>query len=80
MILFVAYLRHAIKELRFRGYVASNGVTGGSSAPSREGPGVGHKIVSDTRQMTNKRKKMKDNELEKRKMCKEKTMKERERE
>ena len=33
------------------------GVTGGPSGPSREGPGVGHKIVSDTKQMTKGRKK-----------------------
>ena len=35
------------------------GVTGGPSGPSREGPGVGHKIVSDTKQITKERKKMK---------------------
>ena len=35
----------------------SKGVPGGPSGPSREGPGVGHKIVSDTKQMTNKREK-----------------------
>ena len=33
------------------------GVPGGPSGPSREGPGVGHKIVSDTKQMTKERKK-----------------------
>ena len=33
------------------------GVTGGPSGPSREGPGVGHRIVSDTKQMTKERKK-----------------------
>ena len=57
------------------------GVFGGPSGPFREGPGVGHKIVSDTKQMTNKReKKEKKNEWEKGKMCKEKKMEERERE
>ena len=35
------------------------GVFGGPSGPSREGPGVGHKIVSDTKQMTKERKKRK---------------------
>ena len=30
------------------------GVTGGLSGPTREGPGVGHKIVSDTKQMREK--------------------------
>ena len=39
----------------------SKGVTGGPSGPSREGPGVGHKIVSDTEQMTNKREKKEKN-------------------
>ncbi len=33
------------------------GVTGGPSGPSQEGPGIGHKIVSDTKQMTKERKK-----------------------
>ena len=41
------------------------GVTAG---PFRGGPGVGHKIVSDTKQMTKEKKK----EWEKGKMCKEK--------
>ena len=50
------------------------GVTGGPSGPSREGPGVGHKIVSDTKQMT-KEKEKKENEWEKGKMCKEKKWK-----
>ena len=36
----------------------NKGVAGGPFGPSREGPGVGHKIVSDTKQMTKKRKKM----------------------
>ena len=48
------------------------GVFGGPSGPSREGPGVGHKIVSDTKQMTKERKK---NEWEKGKICKEKKWK-----
>ena len=30
--------------------VIVKGVFGGPSGPSREGPGVGHKIVSDTKQ------------------------------
>ena len=37
--------------------VTAKGVFGGPSGPSREGPGVGHKIVSDTKQMTKKREK-----------------------
>ena len=53
----------------------SKGVFGGPSGPSREGPGVGHKIVSDTKQMTKERKKKKKNEWEKGKMCKEKKWK-----
>ena len=51
------------------------GVFGGPSGPSREGPGVGHKIVSDTKQMTKERKRKKKNEWEKGKMCKEKKWK-----
>ena len=39
--------------------MATKGVFGGPSGPSREGPGVGHKIVSDTKQMTKERKKEK---------------------
>ena len=35
----------------------TKGVPGGPSGPSREGPGVGHKIVSDTKQITKERKK-----------------------
>ena len=31
--------------------MGSKGITGGPSGPSREGPGVRHKIVSDTKQM-----------------------------
>ncbi len=38
-------------------HTLSKGVPGGPSGPSREGPGVGHKIVSDTKQMTKKREK-----------------------
>ena len=37
----------------------TKGVFGGPSGPSREGPGVGHKIVSDTKQMTKEREKKK---------------------
>ena len=51
--------------------VGIKGVFGGPSGPSREGPGVGHKIVSDTKQMTKEKK----NEWEKGKMCKEKKWK-----
>ena len=47
------------------GYVDSKSVFGRPSGPSREGLGVGHKIVSDAKQMTK-------NEWEKGKMCKEK--------
>ncbi len=50
------------------------GVSGGPSGPSREGLGVGHKIVSDTKQLT-KEKRKKKNEWEKGKMCKEKKLK-----
>ena len=49
----------------------SKGVSGGPSGPSREGPGVGYKIVSDTKQMTKEREKKRKNEWEKGKMCKE---------
>ena len=55
-----------------------NGVTGGPSRPSREGPGVGHKIVSDTKQITKEKRKKKKNEWEKRKKIKKKLKKERE--
>ena len=51
--------------------VTPKGVFGGPSGPSREGPGVGHKIASDTKQMTKERKKKKQ-KWEKRKTCKEK--------
>jgi len=40
--------------------VPLKGVSGGPSGPSREGPGVGHKTVSDTKQMTKEREKMKE--------------------
>ena len=36
---------------------STKGVPGGPSGPSREGPGVGQKIVSDTKQMTKEKKK-----------------------
>ena len=55
----------------------TKGVFGGPSGPSREGPGVGHKIVSDTKQMTKERKKKKMSG-KREKMCKEKKMEERE--
>ena len=55
------------------------GVFGGPSGPSREGPGVGHKIVSDTKQMTKERKKKKKMSG-KREKCVKKKMEERERE
>ena len=58
--------------------VVVKGVFGGPSGPSREGPGVGHKIVSDTEQMTKERKKEKK-EWEKGKCVKKKKMEERER-
>ena len=38
-----------------------NGVYGGPSGPSQEGPGVGHKIVSDTKQMTRDKREKKRN-------------------
>ena len=53
----------------------TKGVTGGPSGPSREGPGVGHKIASDTKQMTKEREKKERNEWEKGKMYKEKKWK-----
>ena len=45
----------------------TKGVFGGPSGPSREGPGVGHKIVSDTKQMIKERKKKEKNEWAKKK-------------
>ena len=57
------------------------GVTGGPSGPSQEGPGVGHKIVSNTKQMTKERKKTEKKKSGKReKYVKKKKMEERERE
>ncbi len=50
------------------------GVTGGPSGPSREGPDVGQKIVSDTKQMTKERKRRNG----KREKCEKKKMEERE--
>ena len=55
------------------------GVFAWPSGPFREGPGVRHKIVSDTKQITKERK-QKKNDWEKGKMCKEKKMEEREKE
>ena len=57
-----------------RDEASTKGVFGRPSGPSRESPGVGHKIVSDTKQMTKERKKRKK-EWEKGKMCKEKKWK-----
>ena len=56
------------------------GVSGGPSGPSREGPGVGHKIVSDTKQMTKERKKKKKMNGKGEKCVKKKKIEERERE
>ena len=55
------------------------GVFGGPSGRSQEGPGVGHKIVSDTKQMTKERKKKKKRMSGKREKCVKKKMDERER-
>ena len=60
-------------------YPTFKGVFGGPSGPSREGPGVGHKIVSDTKQMTKERKKKKKMSG-KRENCVKKKMEEREKE
>ena len=54
-------------------------VNGGPSGPPREGPGVGHKMVSDTKQMTKERQKKKKMSG-KREKCEKKEMEERERE
>ena len=54
-------------------FISCKGVPGGPSGPSREGPGVRHKIVSDTKQMKKERKKKNKNEWEKGKMCVKKT-------
>ena len=45
----------AKKEQKTDLLVESKGVFGGPSGPSREGPGIGHKIVSDTKQMIGKK-------------------------
>ena len=47
--------------------LATKGVTGGPSGPSREGPGVGHKIVSEIKQMKKERKKREKNKKEREK-------------
>ena len=57
------------------GTVGGKGVFGGPSGPSREGPGVGHKIVSDTKQMTKEREKKKEMSGKREKKCKEKKWK-----
>ena len=54
---------------------ATKGVFGGPSGPSREGPGVGHKIVSDTKQMTKEKKKEKKMSGKKEKCVKKKKWK-----
>ena len=46
-----------INQIKYVYSLPTKGVFGRPSRPSREGPGVGHKIVSDTKQMTNKREK-----------------------
>ena len=61
-----------INQIKYVYSLPTKGVFGRPSGPSREGPGVGHNIVSDTKQMTKERKKRKKNEWEKGKMCKEK--------
>ena len=58
----------------------NKGVTGGPSEPSRESPGVGHKIVLDTKQMIKKRKKKRKKGVGKRKNVLRKKMEKRERE
>ncbi len=58
----------------------NKGVPGGPSGPSREGPGVGHKIVSDTKRMTKETEKKKDMRGKKEKCVKKKTIEEREKE
>ena len=60
-------------------YINATGVAGGPSGPSRESPGVGHKIVSDKTQIT--KEKRKEKKSGKREKCaKKKKMEERERE
>ena len=51
-------MQHMFRTRKVQVYMGK-GVFGGPSGPSREGPGVGHKIVSDTKQMTKERKKKK---------------------
>ena len=58
----------------------SKGVTGGPSGPSWESPGVGHKIVLDTKQMTKERKKRKIISGKMEKCVKKKKIEKRERE
>ena len=60
--------------------MVSKGVFGGPSGPSRKGPGVGHKIVSNTKQMTKEREKKKIRSRKREKCVKKKKMEERERE
>ena len=56
------------------------GVFGGPSEPSQEGPGVGHDIVPDTKQMTKEREKKRKKMSGKREKCvKEKNGRKRER-
>ena len=63
---------------RYTSVCAGKGVTGGPSGPSREGPSVGHKIVSDTKQITKERKKRKKSG-KREKFVKKKKIEERER-
>ena len=49
-----------LRVVKAKLWVVNKGVFGGPSGPSREGPGVGHKIVSDTKQMTKEGKKKKN--------------------
>ena len=46
-----------LRPLMIQTSMTRKGVYGGPSGPSREGPGVGHKIVSDTKQMTKEKRK-----------------------
>ena len=65
---------HRLPIALFQG---NKGVSGGPSGPSREGPGVGYKIVSDTKLKERKKKKKMSRKREK---CVKKKMEERERE
>ena len=58
--------------------VVVKGVYGGPFGPSRDGPGVGHKIVSDTKQMTKEKKEKKMSGKREKCVKKKKWMKERE--